>query len=375
MQGHVIPSRSEGSGRRLLRGHRPDSSRSTALGMTAVLLLVAAAAAAQVQETITVERILIDARVTDGAGEPMLNLKPADFRVKIDGKRATVESVEWIPETAAARELANIDRPEVQPNLTMDEPAPRGRLLVFFFQTDPAREPSRVPGQQRMIHFSDQMIDMIEMDDRVAVFSFDSHLKFLSDFTDDKPRIRNAFRDSLLTSEPAGKPPVVPMPSMARYLDPDAMKKAASAEMGLFLVGNALRNIPGPKSLILVGYGLGRFGSGGVSLGKDYLVARRALEAARVSVFSLDISDADFHSLEVGLGAVSADTGGFYAKTHHFPQLAMDRLQRTLQGHYELEVRKPDTNIRGLHQIEVDVAKRDARVMARTSYLDRVDVQ
>jgi hypothetical protein len=224
-----------------------------------------------------------------------------------------------------------------------------------------------------MVHFSDQMLDDFEPDDRVAVFSFDSHLKFRSDFTDDKGRLKNTFRDSLLTSEPVDVPPAVPMPSLARYLKADEMKRAASAEMGLLVVANALRNIPGPKSLILIGYGLGRFTSRGVVLGKDYLVARRALEQARVSVFSLDISNADYHSLEVGLGAVSADTGGFYAKTHMFPQLAVDRLQRTLSGHYELEVRKPDSSIVGLHTIEVDVPRRGAHVMARTSYLDRVD--
>lgn len=341
--------------------------------LLAALLLALPANAQQLQETITVERILIDARVTEATGEPMLHLVPADFRVKIDGKVATVESAEWIPETAAAREIADIDKPSVEPNLTMNIPPPRGRLLVFFFQTDPQRHPSRIPGQQRMIHFSDQMLEDFEPDDRVAVFSFDSHLKFHLDFTDDKPRIRNAFRDSLLTSEPAGVPPVVPMPSMASHLNAADMKNAASAETGLLVVANALRNIPGPKSLILIGYGLGRFTSSGVVMGKDYLVARRALEQARVSVFSLDISDADYHSLEVGLGAVSADTGGFYAKTHQFPQLAVDRLQRTLSGHYELEVRKPDLKTVGLHEIEVDVPRRGARVMARTSYLDKLD--
>ena len=44
--------------------------------------------------------------VLHGVGEPMLHLLPADFRVKIDGKLAIVESAEWIPETAAAREIA-----------------------------------------------------------------------------------------------------------------------------------------------------------------------------------------------------------------------------------------------------------------------------
>src|SRR5438552_488319 len=63
------------------------------------------------QEKIVVERILVDARVTGYTGEPILGLTTADFRVRIDGKPATVESIEWIPESAAARELAGIDAP------------------------------------------------------------------------------------------------------------------------------------------------------------------------------------------------------------------------------------------------------------------------
>ena len=80
---------------------------------------------------------------------------------------------------------------------------------------------------------------------------------------------------------------------------------------------------------------------------------------------------ADFHSLEVGLGKVSDDTGGFYAKTFRFPDIAIERLQKTLAGHYELEVRKPETKVRGLHTIEVSVNRRDAEVMARSTYVDK----
>src|SRR3954468_19062242 len=91
MRRSVIPSQSEGSGRRLHASHRPDPSRSTALRMAAIILLVSSAAFAQLQETITVERILIDVRVTDGRGDPLMNLRPSDFRVKIDGKLSTIE--------------------------------------------------------------------------------------------------------------------------------------------------------------------------------------------------------------------------------------------------------------------------------------------
>ncbi len=324
----------------------------------------------QYQEKITVERILIDARVTDSRGNPILGLKLADFQVRIDGKLAKVESAEWIPETAVARDLAEMDRPQPEVNTSLDVPPPRGRLFVFFFQTDFARNASRVIGQMDILQRIDSFLDFLEPEDRVAVLSFDSHLKFRLDFTDDKHRIAAAMNDALMTNEP-NVPAVVPMPSLRSHLDPHLLKKVSSSEEALLVLGNAMLPIPGPKSLILFGWGLGTFSGGRVWMPAIYGAARQALASARVSVFSLDFTQADYHSLEVGLGIVSEDTGGFYAKTFHFPDIAIERLTKTLAGHYELEARKPDTRVRGLHTIEVQVNRRDAEVMARSTYVDR----
>ena len=93
-------------------------------------------------------------------------------------------------------------------------------------------------------------------------------------------------------------------------------------------------------------------------------------DSGTVTVFSLDTTDADYHDLEFGLGRAAKDTGGFYAKTHVFPQIAIDRLERTLAGHYELEVRKPAGIGSGAHTIEVRVRRKGTYVMARTSYVD-----
>ncbi len=314
------------------------------------------------QETITVERILIDVRVTDYGGDPILNLEPKDFRVKVDGVPAKVESVEWIPETAGARELAALDR---------DVPAPTGRLLVFFFQTDFARENVRITGQMKILPYADQLIDSLEPEDRVAVLSFDSHLKFRLDFSDDHDAIRKAMRDSLSIDDPP-RPPIVPMPSLARALDDASLRNAVDADRALFLLGNALLPIPGPKSLILFGWGLGKLSGGRVVMEKRYAIAQRALEASRTSVFSIDITQADWHSLSAGLAKAADDTGGFYADTFHFPQLAIDRLQRALEGHYELEVRRPETKVKGIHSIDVEVpSHRSAMVMSRRTFIDR----
>ena len=320
----------------------------------------------QIAEEITVERVLVDARVTTYAGEPILGLTARDFEVKIDGKAAGVESVEWIPETAAARFQAGIDEDEY---VNRESDVPKGRLFIYFIQTDFARNKARIGGQMKFLSFADEMIDGLETFDRVAVLSFDSHLKFRLDFSDDRDEIKNAIHSAMLIDEPPS-PQIVANPSLARRLDRDAMKRTTSPDEALILIGNALRHIPGPKSMILFGWGLGILSNGRVAMHHKYPIARQSLESARVTVFALDMTDADYHDLEAGLGKAAADTGGFYAKTHVFPRIAVDRLERTLAGHYELEVRKPPGGKAGTHTIEVKV-KRRGHVMARTSYVDR----
>jgi VWFA-related protein len=337
-----------------------------------VAALLSLPLAAQVKEEITVERILIDARVTNYDGEPVLGLTPKDFVVKIDGKLAEVESADWIPETAAQREIAGFDegeRPQI-PVTAPDVAVPQGRLFIYFFQTDFGRDHARLGGQMGFLSYADQMIDDLEEGDRVCVFSFDSHLKFRLDFTDDKRALHDAIRQAILIDEPP-PPRVVPNPSLARRLDREQMMKTVSSDEAFILVANAVRPIPGPKSMILFGWGLGtRVAGGGVVMDRKYPIARYALETSRVTVFAIDTTEADWHTLEVGLQKAAADTGGMYARAYRFPQMAVNMVQRALVGHYELEVRKPPLKNRGNHLIDVTVNRKKVNVMARSSYVD-----
>ena len=337
--------------------------------LLALTLALSFPVAAQVQEQITVERILVDARVTDYHGDVILGLEPADFTVKVDGKAATVESVEWIPETAAQREIAGLDDAPSPTVTTTSSDVPHGRLFIYFIQTDFARNTARVGGQMSFLSYADQMIDDLEEGDRAAVISFDSHMKFRLDFTDDKRALKDAMRSSMLTDEPP-VPQIVPNPSLARRLDRDQMKKCTSSDEAFILVANAVRPIPGPKSMILFGWGLGERSGGAVVMNRKYPIALYALETSRVTVFAIDTTEADYHDLEMGLKQAAGDTGGLYARAFRFPQLAVDRVQKALAGHYELEVRKPDLKKRGNHTIEVTVKRRHAYVMARSSYVN-----
>jgi hypothetical protein len=55
-------------------------------------------------------------------------------------------------------------------------------------------------------------------------------------------------------------------------------------------------------------------------------------------VFVLDVTSAGHHSLEAGLEAVAAATGGTYSKTNVLPNLATDFLAQAISGHYVLTI-------------------------------------
>lgn len=333
-----------------------------------VLLFVAGASAdAQFRETIEVVRILVDVRVTDFDGDPVTDLTAADFTVRIGRKRAAVESAIWIDDVAGEESLALRSDGETEIRLPAQR---RGRLFVAFVQTDFGRNSWRTTGQMSFSRYATELIESLEPEDRVAVFSFDSHLKFRSDFTSDKTVAAAAVRDSIFIDRPPPPPPV-PSPSLASSLDPDEMRRAGSSEVALLIIANALRKIEGPKSLLLIGWGLGDLVSNHVRMKPIWPAVRYALNASRTTIFSLDTTSADYHDLEIGLSQAAEETGGFYVKTHVFPRMAIERVARTVSGHYELEIRRPASLRLGTHALDVRVNRRGVNVLAPSTYADR----
>ena len=324
-------------------------------------------------EEARVDRVVIDAHVTYDDGEPIRDLVAADFIVNVDGRRVPLESVEWVP-ASATEAAASLKPGEITwgDAPTLPEPVlayPPGRLIVLFYQTD--YEPLRIHGFLRMAQYTGRFLQTLLPTDRVAVVSFDSHLKLRQDFTDDQQKIRNAMIDCLRTAEPGPIEPG-PFPSLARHFDYRAAGKAVTPERGLDLVARALEPIPGGKSMLYFGWGLGTIGgiTGPIPKEKkEYLRALQSLSAARVNIFTLDITDADYHTLEYRLEAVAEATGGTYQKTHLFPAAALDRVTRAISGRYVLVFVKPNLP-RGAHDVEVKLATRKGRVSARSFYQD-----
>jgi len=322
------------------------------------------------REEARVERVIVDAYVRDNDGQPIPDLTRDNFIVRVDGHRVPIESADWI----------SADMPEIVP-LPGDENAeaaqgegapsgyPPGRLVIMFFQT--SFVPSRLVGFLRMAMQAHHFVEGLLPTDRVAVLSFDSHLKLRQDFTGDHAKLNRAINQAILAGPPPEPDPDA-SPVLADHFDFYGAKKAITPERALLLIARAAQPIPGAKSMLFFGWGLGTIGgmSGPIAEEeRDYFAALRRLAAARISIFSLDVSDADYHTLETSLRLVSDATGGLYEKTNIFPKLAMDRVRRAISGRYQIVFRRPD-GPSGFHSVSVELVGRKGEVNARTYYED-----
>ena len=326
---------------------------------------------------VDVERVMVEARAVDGRGNPIRGLGATHFQVKVDGKPVSLESATWVTGSPPDGFLPDVSmgaEDGVADGVVDRLPAgdvvvggvPPGRLIVMFFQKD--FDSSRAPGLLRMQSKAARFLETLGPEDRVAVLSFDYHLKLWQDFTNDREKLKTAVRRTLFFGKfPSGQSGEAP--SMAAEFDFEAAKRAAEPESALLVIARALRPVPGPKSLIFFGWGMGTMSGSRVFMDSDYGPAVQALLDARTTVFTLDVTDADYHTLEVGLEAVAADTGGFYAKTHLFPGLAMARLEGALAGHYLLAFERPGPR-RGVHRVEIKLRGVKGEVMAKGVYVD-----
>jgi VWFA-related protein len=326
-------------------------------------LLLAAAGVAQepphVLPGVETSRVVLEARVTDSRGRPLPGLGPADFRLEVDGRRTPLDSVVWVAESPTiARALPTPGAPATT--------ASPGRLVVLLFQKD--FESSRLGGLLRAIRQAKDLIEPFSPRDRVAVLSYDSRLRLHLDFTGDLDAVRRILDESVLLRWPRPIPPGEP-PSLAAHLDREEARKAGSPEQALFALGRALLPIPGAKTVLFFGWGLGQLVGGIVVPHHAYDDARAALDQARAAVFCLDVTEAAWHSLEVGLQQVAEDTGGQYFKVHENAAPALARVAAALSGHYVLTFEPPEGR-RGEHRLSIKLAARRGTVLTRTRYVD-----
>jgi VWFA-related protein len=342
--------------------HRSLVAAGMAVILTCGLAAVASAQPSQRREQVEVTRLVVDARVVDGDGAAVTDLDADDFTVRIGGQPVRVESAQWIGGAPRRQPLASTSLGGVV------DPGPRGRLVVVLVQKSLERD--RMAGLLRVLQDSGRLLDALTPDDRVAVLSLDSHLKIWLDFTDDLGRVRTVLDEEVLFREPGLLEGGEQVSLVARLSRGDG-RATYTIEDALARLGQALEPLPGAKSVVMIGYGFGdmtvTLGMVGSRQDPRYGAARDALQAARAAIFSLDVTDVDYHTFEHGLQAVSAETGGFFVRTRNRVDRAMREVADALVGHYVLFTEAPDLEP-GVHRVEVDLVGGEGTVFARTTY-------
>lgn len=320
-------------------------------------------------ETIEVRLLTFVVRAVDEQGDPIRELRPEDFIVTAGRGRRRLElpvvGADWVePDTSPSTDRRRPTGLPIFPAGSGGDdlsPPPAGQWVVLFVQSDPY--PSRMRGQLKELPAARDLLAALPAGDRVALVSFDSHLKLWQDFTHDRDAVYEALERAVrFGASPSGRRTVGP--GLSTRWDSRRAQRVTGPEEALAVTAEALVGLPGEKVVIFLGWGLGRYDGGGVRLGGDYTRAVALLGRARASVFVLDISDSAYHSLESGLRAVAEQTGGSYAKTHTFARRESLRLARTVSGHYRLAV--DASSIAGqIEDLAIELRRRGGSVLRR----------
>lgn len=296
-------------------------------------------------ETMSIVRYVVDVRVHDASGRAVKGLASDDFEVTVGGQPAAVESASWTGRGAGVEPVAGESGPGAPPP---------GRLVVFFVHTDFGRAGQRVQGQMRFNEtFLDPIFEMLGESDLVAVASFDSKMKLRCEFTLDRAAARAAIVDSIEIGDvPFPKAPESG-PSLARFLDPEEMKRASRGENALVLLARAIRENDGEKLLVMPSWGMGeRSALGGVSLRAEWDEAIGILRRDHVPVVSILTGLGG--QLTVGVAQTARATGGMFASAiSSFPEQSIGRVAGFVEGFYELTLRLERPLGVGEHEIKV----------------------
>ncbi|MCM2317052.1 MAG: tetratricopeptide repeat protein, partial [Thermoanaerobaculia bacterium] len=228
-------------------------------------------------------------------------------------------------------------------------------------------------------------VGMMQPEDRIAVLSFDSHLKLRCDFSAD----RTAALDAIQAALEIGPVPAIAAAadgaSLAAHLDEKEMKAVTRAEPALLLVARALAEIEGDRLVILPGWGFGEMSWGKgvdgdrVVLPREWGEAVGVLHREHIPVITIGTGTGQ---LTMGIAMTARATGGVHTSAiGPFPAQSLGRIEGALAGCYELLLRMAEPLAEGEHVITIRTKDPRLRVLAApvmvvdnadTSYADAI---
>ncbi len=415
---------------------RAFASRRWAAGLLCAGLLLTGTASLDGQDkarpvfTSGVQLVAVDVRVTDRDGRPIGDLTAQDFDVTIDGKRRTVESASFV--TAASAASARPPKPTAlalppeafySSNAGEAPPGEEGRLIALLVDQGSFAGPA----SRAAVTAAQRFLDQLGPSDRVMLASLPGLGPRLA-FTTNHAAVRQALERIVGTLEPwLLIDPAVSMSEAIAIARGDAAtvavvydrecvqknrlgslevcrqriveqspvgvgelrRRTASSAHALAGVIEALGNINGPKTVILISAGL-LSGERVGDLDTDALVrsVARSAAASRVTLYVLHLDNtfleamsadqgrqpvpsfADTHMLRSGLETLAHVSGGLMQNIVVGADFAFQRIAREISASYVLGVASAPTDADGkAHKIQVKVRRPNVDVRSRTELI------
>lgn len=302
--------------------------------LAAIALLGTPLSDPSLEETVRVERALVEVRVLDAEGRPVRGLGPADFRLEIEGEPTPVLSVDWFEGYGGVADPVPAEPAEEG---AVGAAAPRYTVLLVQRDLDP----SRIVQLMRLEPHALEMIDDLGPSDRMAILVHEGGLHLLADFTGDRAALRRVVDEAMVRRVIFPEVPPSGDVSLRARIGEEGLERAVHVETALLRLGEALQGLPGSKTIFFFAWGLGVFTGAGVLERPDQSLAIDSLRAANATLLTIDLTNADFHSLEGPLIRATRETGGLYVRGHVRPAIALQRLRDAAAGHYLLAYEPP----------------------------------
>jgi VWFA-related protein len=386
------------------------------------LLLGAALATLVAQQRPTfrsgVEVVAIDVNVVDRTARPIADLKPDDFVVTVDGKPRQIVSAQFIRYNMTLAPLPGGMRDAAPLPATVPPPPPRNVLIVVDAD-------SMEPGDGLVVKkAATTFLDRFGPDDRIGVATIPRLRKEVT-FTKNHDEVRKAL-DAVLTGNERFRSfefniglaeafavergdsgvlndikwrecciPGQEWPCKEKYTGcfRDIEMEVRQAQLHAHLrgqrsldalrdLGDGLKQIPGPKTMLFISGGIP---SPDLKSVYSYTQIEAAFAQGQVTLYTLFIEQpqhgqvknpvsptagADMWAEREGAESATSVTGGTWLEGIGTLDQYFDRVAAELSGSYLLgiEVESSDRNGRP-HRVQVKVNRKDVEVRARKQYV------
>jgi VWFA-related protein len=330
-----------------------------------------AATPAPFQEEVEVTEVLLDVLVTDRQGNVIVGLGKDDFLVEEDGRPIPLIDVAFYS-----------NRPRLDDGGRATAAAESERFFVLFFH-DQRRLNTEVRGVlARQIEASRRARDWLaklQLDDYVAVVSYDTSLNVLQDFTRDRTALLRALDETTKGAPSEGnwasRLPPEGEPSLLRGLPRGRALLDATDTIydALVEVAEATTPLVGRKNLVLLSTGFGEVNSFGQFVPEERYQEpmERALNDANVAVYAVDLASPELDlPIASALSLIAAKTGGRYFQNVVNFTTPFEQIAEETSGYYLISYRgQHPGGSAGFQPVRVSVQNPEFRLKARAGYL------